>query len=563
MKHTVLWLLCSLLLLFAACKDEPEAPRLEVGSRTILFGVDDSSSRSVSIDCNTDWTVSSSADWLGVSPQQGTAHHKTITLTPLTGNFSPTERQATVTIRTATLSRTISVTQYTSTGGDNVWGVKDEYRVEAGGGYIDIQITTNVPPGMLYVKGDEEDSWIVKDSTWTEENGEQTPILQSRWESGMVLRFKVQPNEGRLTRMSTLSFVKTYPWGETISTLKTTSIVQEGTPDTSTDFSQDGKVTRLQTASQGEGVPIVLAGDGFIDKDIADGTYDKVMKETMEALFSIRPLQALRQYFDVYAVTAVSHNNDFGGDNRTAFSCQYKSKQSTLITGSDKAVQEYARKTKANMNEVLFIVVLNATQYGGTTTFGYLNSSGKYVNFAIAYCPLMDGTDSHKFRQVLVHEAMGHGLAKLGDEYAYQGQGTIPSAEAQKLEQLQQQGWMQNLSLSGIPQQTPWSKFVADERYDAERLGAYQGAYSYWEGVYRPTANSIMNLDGEQFNAPSREAIYKRVMASSSPTWTYDYDAFVEFDAPLSPSVSRSRSSLSLPSPLSPPLIANKMLGQD
>lgn len=43
----------------------------------------------------------------------------------------------------------------------------------------------------------------------------------------------------------------------------------------------------------------------------------------------------------------------------------------------------------------------------------------------------------------------------------------------------------------------------------------------------------MMRYNDMPFNAPSREEIYKRVMKESEGDgWTYDYEKFVEFDAP-------------------------------
>lgn len=40
-----------------------------------------------------------------------------------------------------------------------------------------------------------------------------------------------------------------------------------------------------------------------------------------------------------------------------------------------------------------------------------------------------------------------------------------------------------------------------------------------------------MKGNSDTFNAPSREAIWKRVMSiSNGPGWTPDYEAFVEYD---------------------------------
>lgn len=37
----------------------------------------------------------------------------------------------------------------------------------------------------------------------------------------------------------------------------------------STDYSEDGKIVKLQQATEGKGVNIVLLGDGFTDRDFA------------------------------------------------------------------------------------------------------------------------------------------------------------------------------------------------------------------------------------------------------------------------------------------------------
>ena len=82
-------------------------------------------------------------------------------------------------------------------------------------------------------------------------------------------------------------------------------------------------------------------GDGFIDKEIADGTYDQVMNKAFENLFTEEPIQSLRNYFNVYAVTAVSANNTFGDGYSTAFSCELEGGNSTGISGDDAACMEY------------------------------------------------------------------------------------------------------------------------------------------------------------------------------------------------------------------------------
>jgi hypothetical protein len=88
---------------------------------------------------------------------------------------------------------------------------------------------------------------------------------------------------------------------------------------TSTDYSQDGKVTKLQTATEGEGIDLVFMGEAFVDKDMeSGGKYEQKMNEAMEQFFSIEPYTSLRSHFNVYAVKAVSPNAEFASDAKHA-----------------------------------------------------------------------------------------------------------------------------------------------------------------------------------------------------------------------------------------------------
>lgn len=91
-----------------------------------------------------------------------------------------------------------------------------------------------------------------------------------------------------------------------------------------------------------------------------------------------------------------------------------------------------------------------------------------------------------------------------------------------------------NIDAHADVSQTRWAHLAADRlgRYDSENLGAYEGSNLYEYEFYRPTQNSMMRFNDTPFNAPSREAIYKNVMQESEgPSWTYNYETFVEFDA--------------------------------
>ena len=64
----------------------------------------------------------------------------------------------------------------------------------------------------------------------------------------------------------------------------------------------DGDVITLQEVTKGDGVDIVLMGDCFDAKDIADGKYLKAIEDAYEYFFDIEPYATYKDYFNVYGV---------------------------------------------------------------------------------------------------------------------------------------------------------------------------------------------------------------------------------------------------------------------
>lgn len=295
----------------------------------------------------------------------------------------------------------------------------------------------------------------------------------------------------------------------------------------------DGTVSLLQKHSVGRGIKFVIMGDGYLRESIAaeagaSSTFDTWAYRAMEAIFSEEPYKTFRNRFDVYSVAVESSTTSFNGG--TALGCTFGS--GTQINGNSDKVFEYARKVSGvNLTESVVIVILNSTKYAGTCWYW---SDHK----AIAYVPTTYN-DVNEFSQTIRHEAGGHGFAKLLDEYYYSG--TISSSEIST-----NQWWYNaigagaNVDVTNDPAKVRWAHFLSDARYSGQ-VGIYQGALTYKYGAYRPTDNSIMRYNVGGYNAPSREAIYKRIMTLSEGSgWKYDYETFVAYD-----SVNRSAASQS------------------
>ena len=74
----------------------------------------------------------------------------------------------------------------------------------------------------------------------------------------------------------------------------------------SSDYTADGQVTQLQESTIGNGLNLILMGDAFSDRQIADGTYAGIMQNAMDAFFSEEPYKSFKNYFNVYSVNIVS-----------------------------------------------------------------------------------------------------------------------------------------------------------------------------------------------------------------------------------------------------------------
>lgn len=540
MKHYLLSLL--FLILAISCTEQEIEPGFSLLSDTdeITLPATANSQTALQFTSTREWQASTHSEWLEVSPTSGNAGTCKVTLTASSFNNEKTTRSATLQLISAGLTQSITVTQ---SAAEYVEPEQTIYQVDAEGGPLQIQFTTNIPSDELLIYG--TSPWLVQSE-------------ESRSDQTYILNLTVQPNTDESPRTAYIQFYKSNVMPGKDILLSSITITQSGKEiETSTDYSADKTVHTLQQASEGKGLPIVLMGDGFLDTEIADGTYDKVMQKTMENLFTEEPLKSLRNYFNVYSVTAVSRTQQFDGIN-TTFKCWMEGNMSTLVGGDEETVMEYAQCVEGlDLSETLAVVVLNSSAYAGTTYFGY-GTATQMSELAIAYCPIIQDLENELFREVVVHEAVGHGLAKLEDEYSYDGR--ISSDEIQQVQTLQSYGWAQNVDFTEDENTVLWSALLNDSRYEDEKIGIYEGACTYMYGAYRPTEDSMMNSNTCGFNAPSRKAIYDIVMKRGENR-TPSYEEFVTFDLSRSTqSQSLSRTSVQSHRPFARPHFVNKPL---
>ena len=375
-----------------------------------------------------------------------------------------------------------------------------------------------VTPTLFDIDGYEQDITMTVTANISYSIDSQPEWISKKSDNSGVYTFTVSANTTSSSRSGEIIF-------KNVNNSFLTVTVKQGIQTyTSSDYSQDGQVTRIHSATVGKGIDVVFVGDAFADKD--QDLFNKYVKLGKEAFLTEEPFRSTKDRFNIYRIGSVSKNGIItqeGGD--TKFSAQFE--QGTYVGGDNNLVNSFVKASipSVDLTKTIIFVIINKAKYAGTCHM-YSN------NQAVCYVPLC--RNENEYAQTLRHEGCGHGFGKLADEYFYDSMGRIPDDKVSELKKWKgfAYGFYENVDLTSDSNTILWSKFISDSRYSG-KVGVYEGGYTYPYGVYRPTDNSIMRYNTGGFNAPSREAIYKKIMKfSEGDAWTYDYETFVVFDAP-------------------------------
>jgi hypothetical protein len=547
-KH--LFILPILILALVGCKDDDElsVPTLTAENDfSVFLPYDIKKTQNLTFTASDDWSITPERDHrYSLSATSGKAGKNTITVRASSYNCTNDDAHYTFTITSTNARGTANV--YVDVAHEPVYRIDSlNYEAAPEGDVVRVVLRTKHSKS-LYVLYDHTFEGMWDTSVPTSGTKAQAKDLDSKMQlvkpiatradsSGYVIEyyFGIKPNTTSDFRTGCFWFsdgntAKVY--SDMITVVQPPANIYRSKDMTT----EDGKVTQLQKHKLGNGVPIVILGDGFVDRDITNGKFREATNKAVDGIFSLQPMKALRDYFDVYEVTAVSYNDYFTARSSTAFSSQFASYSTTEISGDDTKAMEYAKKAigEKRLNNAQIIVLINENRYAGTC---YMYTDGKKSDIAngcsVAYVPLWESNyDDMSFVDVLCHEAIGHGFAKLGDEYTDDDNpGTIPNDEKQETIKMQECGFYRNIVFDSDVKKSYWADFAADSRYKSENLGCYEGGATYAHGVYRPTDNSIMNDNINGFNVAGRVMIYKRCMKIAlGDSWKFNLADFIAFD---------------------------------
>ena len=323
---------------------------------------------------------------------------------------------------------------------------------------------------------------------------------------------------------------------------------------------QDKEVVKLQSATVGKGINIIMMGDGYTVEEMAKetGKYERDMREATEHFFSVYPFTVYRNHFNVYMIAAISE--EAGLSNRLAdtyLNTKFESVwdgRTTEVVSNESIVIDYVNAITELSNVELYdltvIIPINADIYAGTCLMSLPDTDpmekGYGEGFSMNMCPV-----GRYFEEIIIHEACGHGFAKLADEYTnIFPKEAIPDNSKNNVNYRKEYGWFENIDFFSDIMQTSWRGFANNSKY--HMVSTFEGGYTYGKGVWRPEFNSCMNDNIPYFNAPSRWAQVRRIKKLAG--FSYSFSQFLQDDiVPDYPANTRSKVEKFIP--LAPPVI--------
>lgn len=259
---------------------------------------------------------------------------------------------------------------------------------------------------------------------------------------------------------------------------------------------------------------VVIVGDGYTAQQQDDFLADATAK--WADVVQTEPYASYAGLFNVWAVEAVSYESGVSGDPTADVIRDTALGSSFWCAGTERLLCANIDKVAAHAGLApdvdLVLLLANSTKYGGAGYFG-LEAQG------YPFTGVSTMSSDHALSSLIPVHEIGHSVGLLADEYFYDGFGAYVGEEPTE----------PNVSTRTTGEQlaarTKWWRWMGATDPAGGTVSTYEGARYYPFGIYRPTADSLMQtLEARAFNLPSREALidgfyrYGDLITSDIPT---------------------------------------------
>ena len=355
-------------------------------------------------------------------------------------------------------------------------------------------------------------------------------------QSGNIFTFS--ENSGA-QRSVTVECQATIP-GVSLNYYKSITLIQKayGTSLSKVYYANGQKVALNQANAPGcpDYFNIVILGDGYKKKDLAvGGKFERSARSAMDTFFAIEPYKTFMNRFNVYMASYESA--DEGTDVRSAgitkdtyFNtyCQGGGNTASYVSDATpviNAVKAVVGNGDAQYYRTIAIVLVNTDEQAGSTGYPFRDYKSGFVNGYASFAIAVLAANSTGTNGLVKHEAGGHAFGRLADEYFNSGS-TASSSNKADLSNWHAKGWYWNVN----PSDTGDYYMFTNSAYSSSEVSFIEGGWGYGYGMYRSTQGGMMQGNTGVFNAPSRHAIYHRIITESEGSSAYSWSRFLEYD---------------------------------
>ena len=311
-----------------------------------------------------------------------------------------------------------------------------------------------------------------------------------------------------------------------------------GTSLSKTYYANGQKVVLNQaTASCANKFNIVILGDGYQKKDlVVGGKFERSAMSAMDSFFSIEPYKTFKDRFNVFMVAYESSDEgtdikSSGVTKNTYFNsyCQGGASTAAYVDGTDLVVNA-VKAAVGNGDQYYYrsiaILLVNTDENAGSTGYPYRKANSGFVNGYSSFAIAVLAANSTGTNGLVKHEAGGHAFGRLADEYYTNGNTASDANKSDLSSTWHAIGWYWNVNPTNSGN---YYKFT-NSAYSSDEVSFIEGAWTYEYGIYRPTQGGMMQGSTGVFNAPSRHAIYHRIITESEGANAYSWSKFLEYD---------------------------------
>lgn len=503
MKKVLFFLM--LLLPFVSCEKGPEGvvkAELSISRNEIILD-SDASVEELVVKSSTYWSINDIPDWCGtIRPSHGEAGEWTVRIRGRFYEEKP-DRTAILTVVAGDKSETLTLTQR---GHKQIAVSPSVCRIPSAGGQAKLSVESDF----------DYDVTVPQNCSWLR-------IVSSERPAQGEIIVEASKNTGSSDREAVVTFAQKD--GEYV---KEVQVIQLSTASENRYY--DGDVKQLLAAKKGNGVNIVLLGDGFVAEDLAyGGEFDKMIASAQEAIFACEPMASLKDYINIYAVAAESKEKGIGRvtAKNTAIRAFFRSEDPTNLTMNLDPEAAYSYMNKAGLTDrvnTAVLVICNTDEVGGTNISW---PDGR----CLALCTKV-GPNHNGLVGVINHELVGHAIGRLDEGYVYNS-GYVTDEYKATLAERHAKGWSLNVDTTNDPTQVAWKHFIGVPGY--EKVGCYnfEGGVVFMSGGVCEPENHFLRQDCMvtnelYFNAPSREQIVKHVYELAGVQ--YSFEEFIAND---------------------------------